>query len=142
MSEGDHGPFVEYPGKAKDSAALRAEIERTCDQWRAAMMSGDMKKVAAFYADDGVILDGDGRRVEGREAIDDYWSMVPPVLDWKLTTHFVDGVEGLIVQRGRSELTMQGSDQEHVSIVEFTHVWRRQQDGSLEIVVDAYWRGD
>jgi len=132
---------ISYPGQAENAADLRAEVEATCERWKAAMSTGDLKKVASFYADNGVILSAKGFRIEGREAIDEYWGGLPEVTSWNLITYFVDGVESLIVQRGRSELTMVTSQGEKTSIVEFTHFWQRQDDGSLKIVVDGYWKG-
>ena len=130
-----------FPNQADNAGELQAEIEAVCEQWRKAMLEeGDMLKVASFYADDGLIVN-ERVYVVGREAIDKYWAGLPDPVEWTLTTHFVDGTSNLIVQRGRSDLTLNMNGEERTSSVEFTHIWKRQKDGTLKIVVDGYWRG-
>ena len=126
-------------GEAKRLAKLQAEVEETCDRWRAAMASGDRKKVASYYADNAVILSSDGVRVEGREAIDQYWKQIPEVLRWDLFTHSVEGVDDFLVQRGQSVILVKTPNREIEFDVQFAHIWRRQADGSLRIIVDSYW---
>ena len=139
---GGMGDPLLYPNQSDNADELRAEIEAVCAEWRKAMLEdGDLLRVASFYADDGLILGAGGTRVEGREAIDEYWSKIPTAVEWTLTTFFVDGSKNLIVQRGRSDLTMNINGAERTSSVEFTHLWQRQKDGTLRIVVDGYWRG-
>lgn len=130
-----------FKNQAENASELQAEIEAICKQWRKAMVEDkDLLKVASFYADNGLIVSENGLYFSGREAIDDYWERVPEPLDWKLTTYFVDGRDTIIIQRGRSDLTVSRDGQKHTSTVEFTHVWQRQEDGSLKLVVDSYWR--
>ncbi len=130
-----------YPNQAENAGELQSEIEAVCEQWRKAMLEeGDMLKVASFYADDGLIVN-ERVYVVGREAIDKYWSGIPKAVDWTLTTYFVDGSSNFIVQRGRSDLKLNVDGVERMSSVEFTHLWKRQKDGTLKIVVDGYWRG-
>lgn len=130
-----------FENQAENADELRAEIEGVCAEWRKAMLEErDLKKVASFYADNGILVTDRGLYVSGREAIDNYWAGVPEAVSWELTTYFVDGRKGLIVQRGRSELVMKINDQERTSTVEFTHLWQRQKDGKLKIVVDGYWQ--
>ena len=130
-----------FENQAENADELRAEIDAVCAEWRKAMLEDhDILKVASFYADNGILVTDRGQYVSGREAIDKYWSRIPIATAWELTTYFVDGRKGLIVQRGRSDLTMKMGDQERTSSVEFTHLWQRQKDGTLKIVVDGYWQ--
>jgi len=130
-----------FTNHTENAEELRAEIEAVCEKWRKAMLEDrDLLKVASFYADNGLIVDANGLYMTGREAIDNYWSDLPSASDWTLTTYFVDGRNGLIVQRGRSDLTLNINGQDQTSSVEFTHLWQRQTDDTLKIVVDGYWR--
>ena len=134
------------PTRVNDTTAqadLRAHIEALNEAMEARFRAGDMLDVAAFYADDGIMLAPDGERVEGRNAIDAYWARTGENytdLDWELTVEHVEGDEGLAYQRGRSTLSRTSVDGERrVSIVEFVLIWQQQDDGSYRILVDAYW---
>ena len=139
----DPGDDRLYLGQSHNAAELRIEIEAVSAKLSNAMLGArDMEAIASFYADDAIMVDDAGTLVKGREAIVQYWSQVPEIIDWVHTTHFVDGSKSLMVQRGRSELTLKVGGGEHVSSVEFTQLWQRQSDGSLKIVVDGYWTAD
>ena len=51
----------------------------------AAYNLGDLQKVADFYADDAQLLAPGGYKVEGRQAVDDYWTKLNPI-HWELTS--------------------------------------------------------
>lgn len=129
-----------FRNQASNHDQLQAEIESICNRWRASMLEDkDMAKVASFYADNAILVDDRGLYVGGRDAIDAYWDRVPVGKAWTITTYFVDGREGLVIQRGRSDLTVDLEAGERTFSVEFLHVWQRQDDGQLKIVVDSYW---
>jgi ketosteroid isomerase-like protein len=120
-------------------ASVRAEIEAQHAVMEAKMRAGDLSGVAAHYADDGLVLGPGGRRVAGREAIDAYWKTFENPRDWELKLLDLEGHDGLYIERGRSKLTSVHEEQLRVSEVEYTLIWRRQPDGTLLIIVDAYW---
>ncbi len=123
------------PAGASRLAEVRARNAAMEERFRA----GDLRGVAAFYADDGVLLAPGGARVEGRAAIDAYWARFTEPVDWRLTVDGLEGGDDLLVQRGTSRLVRRRDGVEHVSEVRFVLVWVRQADGILRIAVDAYW---
>jgi ketosteroid isomerase-like protein len=93
-----------------------------------------------MYADDAVMLGPDNFRVQGRKALDDYWTGIKHPVDWQLEILNLDGKDDLVHQIGRSVLTT-NDDQgnQRVSDVFFAVIWRRQSDSTYKIVVDSYW---
>ncbi len=119
--------------------ALRARIVSLNKAMEARMRANDMAGVAAFYADDGILLGPGGSRVSGREAIDSYWLRFGRGIDWQLEIHSLEGEAGLVFQRGTSRLTYEKEGQRRTSTVEFALTWVLQKSGEYRIAVDAYW---
>lgn len=130
------------PAPAPTHPELRAQIEARNRDLEQAYARGDMKAVAAIYADDALMLSPGGRRWEGRAEIDEYWSRLRDPIEWTLEVREVEGNEGLAVERGRSTLVY-GRPEPHRSVVEFMLVWVREVPGDpstpWRIAVDAYW---
>lgn len=130
------------PPRLEASAAeLRASIEAATDAMAAAARANDLQAVARAYADDAVLLGPDGLRMEGRAAIDAYWmKLAGNVVDWQLDTFEVHGARDVAHQTGRSRLYMRAANgAAQLSEVLFCVIWRRQPNGTWQIVVDAYW---
>lgn len=105
-----------------------------------ALQAGDLLGVAAFYLDDSVLLSPSGTTVSGREAIDSYWARFTRATAWELQILELEGNAELVSQRGRSLLTFREDDgTTRIGDVQFVLIWRRQEDGSWKIAVDAYW---
>ena len=117
--------------------ALRREIESLNRGMEAAFNRGDMKAVAAFYADDGQVIGPNGPAARGRQAIDEYWAGVRQPRSWKLDVLQVDGTREMAWQLGRSTLVA-GPEGSRVSIVDFIAIWKRQPDGTMKITMDFY----
>jgi ketosteroid isomerase-like protein len=120
-------------------AALWREIRAVNDSMEAAFNRGDMRAVAAFYADDSKLAGG-GDVVEGRAAVDAYWGRLGGRGGtWRLEVFEVGGSRDLAYQRGRSHLTLRSADgRERTSVVDFVVVWRRNAEGGLRIWLDLY----
>ena len=104
------------------------------------MRDNDLLKVGSYYWDDAILLGQSGNRRGGsRESIDAYWRRFGTGIDWSLSVDSVEGVDNLIVHRGRSSLTYIRNGERHTSEVEFVLLWQRSEDGVLKIAFDAYW---
>jgi ketosteroid isomerase-like protein len=121
------------------SPDIRVEISALHEAMEEAFRNEDLLGVAAFYADDGLLLGRDGHRVAGRIAIDEYWGRLHGAREWELTLLDVEGEDGIWVERGRSKLSVFRDDELRASEVEFMMVWQRQSDGALLITIDAFW---
>ncbi|MAG32931.1 MAG: hypothetical protein CL908_18800 [Deltaproteobacteria bacterium] len=135
---------IEYPWHDMVAKAERIRVTREVKEQNAAMSAafkrGDMKAVAAFYADNAVLISASGHRVEGREAVDAYWTRITDGHEWKLEVKSVEGRKGMCIQRGKSTLVRKNDDGTlREGIVEFMLVWVRGKDGRLRITMDAYW---
>ena len=114
--------------------ALNAELER---RFRA----GDLLGVADLYADDAVLLGPDGERVEGREAIDAYWSQINGPQDWRLEIREIGGSSANPYELGRSHLTVAPGGEARTSVVDFLVLWKAEGD-SYRVALDLYWPPD
>jgi ketosteroid isomerase-like protein len=136
----------EYPAAAVAPAvrapaqdpALRAEIRAVNDSMAAAFNRGDMLAVARFYTDDARIDGERGELVQGRAAIDAYWTGLRNPKSWKLDVIEVGGPRDHPYQIGRSTLVTSGPSGDRTSVVEFLVIWRRQPNGALRMAVDYY----
>lgn len=146
---------------------ITEEIKLQNTKMEEAFRSGDMKAVASFYADDGVVLSLNGDAVVGREKIDQYWAGIKNPIDWKLDVIEVsqneqdiydnpyyealenkppswraqgyefDDRENLIYQLGRSTLKSEHNGKVNTSVVNFILIWQATDDG-YKILLDTY----
>lgn len=128
------------PPPSPASDALQTEVRMLCRGMEVALRDGDLQRVASFYTDEGILLSPGGKRQGGsRELLEQYWARFDTAVDWSLTTHSIEGVEGLLIQRGRSDISFDNDGMRRVGTVEFVLIWQRQPDGSLKIAADGYW---
>ncbi len=64
--------------------SLTDDIRSVNTAMEEAFNAKDFLKVAAFYADDAVLLSPGGRTTQGREAIDKYWQNIANPVSWEL----------------------------------------------------------
>ena len=57
----------------EQTSGIRATIEGITADFESAFASGDMGKVAEFYAEDGMLLPAGVDFIKGRQAIKAYW---------------------------------------------------------------------
>ncbi len=125
---------------SSEPVGLRADVESAHDGLVASFRAGDLAGVARGYTDDAVMLGPDGYRIQGKEAMEKYWTGLRGGRDWTLEALDVDGDRDLVFELGRSTLVHENHDGQIVtSVVKFVGVWRRQPDGSLKLAVDAWW---
>ena len=121
-----------------DNAALRREIVEANRRMVEAMKRGDLAGVARFYADDAMILFHRGRKIQGRQAVDNYWTSIKGAKDWKLDVIEVGGSRDEAYQIGKSSFTSEVNGKESTYTCDFLVIWKRQKDGALKIYVDIY----
>src|SRR5258705_3530077 len=87
--------------------------------------SNNMQKVASYYLDSATIIGG-GMNVTGRKNIDSYWmSLKDQSANWRLETDKIEDYDQILIQRGRSYLTMGSGGQ---SNVRFVLIWKKTED--------------
>ena len=120
-------------GVPPQDPGLRAEIQAVNDSMVAAFNSGDMLAVARFYTDDARIDGERGELVQGRAAVDKYWTGIRNAKSWKLDVIAVGGHRDNPYQVGRSTLVTTGPNGDRTSIVEFLAIWRRETRGAIRM---------
>jgi ketosteroid isomerase-like protein len=113
--------------------APRAEIERLNREMTSALERGDGLAVAGVYADDARIAGPKHQTIEGREAIDGYWSRIKDA-KWTLEVREVGGSKDDAYEIGVSTLTSTRG----TYTCDFVVIWKRGADGKLRIHLDLY----
>ena len=63
---------------------LTTQIKQLNTQMETAYNSGDLQGVANIYADDAYLIGPRSYQVQGRKAVDDYWTRIKNPIRWKL----------------------------------------------------------
>ena len=130
--------FSLAPGAFAQRRDLRAEIHAVNDSMVAAFNRGDRRPVARFYTNDARTDGEGGIVVQGRDAVDRYWSSISGAKSWKLEVLAVGGHRDSPWQVGRSTLVQGGPNGDRASIVEFLAIWRRDAARRPRLAVDYY----
>jgi ketosteroid isomerase-like protein len=132
-------PVTESP--TIEERAIRRELTAVNEAMAATFNRGDYLGAARFYSDDAQIIGAGNVRVNGRAAIDRYWTSIPAGSTWRLDVLDAGGNRNSIWQLGRSTLVMpsrNGDGTTNTSVVDFLGVWKRQPDGTLKLYIDMY----
>lgn len=126
-----------------DLRALRAIVVEMNRKQIEAFNKGDMLGVARMYSDDATIYfphyqSKQGRKLQGRNAIDKYWLGIEKPKAWKLEIVEVGGTKEVIWEIGNSTLTSEADGKPNTYICDFIVVWKRQKDGTYRIHADIY----
>jgi ketosteroid isomerase-like protein len=132
------GTSIAQTTSSPDASAVRREVESLNRGMEAAVARGDLKGVAAFYAENAVVRSAHRVDAQGRAAVERYFLGIGNAKSWKLDAYGVTAAAGsnLVYETGRSTL-VHGAP-ERTSVVQFLVVWERQRDGALKIVLDYY----
>ena len=118
---------------------LRKTIEALNQAMTDAFKRGDIRGVAQFYADDGMVIGPYGQRFQGRDAIASYWESFTTAKDWHLEMLEFDGDSNIVYQVARSKITHDFDEgDEFTGIVDVVLIWKRQSDNTYRIYVDTY----
>jgi ketosteroid isomerase-like protein len=119
--------------------SVREQIVAANRQMMETFKRGDLIGVARFYADDATIFSHRGRKIQGREAIDRYWTSIKNARDWKLEVIELGGDKETVYQIGKSSLTtIDDGGAERTYVCDFVVIWKRKPDGAYKIHVDIY----
>ena len=117
---------------------LRQTLEAKVLAMAETMVRGDGLGEAQFYADNALLTDLKEFHVEGREAIDQYWTGLPTFSQWQLTVLETGGDADTPHQRLHSLAHIQMEDQEYIDEGYSFVVWKKQPDGDYRIHVNVY----
>ena len=133
------------PGFAAENDAKTAIDEQNA-KFEEAFNAGDAATVASFYAEDAALFPPGAPRVDGRQAIQDFWAgaIESGLGDLDLEAVEVDGTDDMAVEVGALSLTVPAA--EGGGRTEFGGkyivVWQRGQDGTWQLYRDIWNMGD
>lgn len=129
--------FVGVPACQRAAAppALTQEdlvaIEKTTQDFSAAMIAGDMDEVAATYTTDAVLLPPNAPAQEGRNAIQAFFGTFPPVESLELHNVEVQGFGDYAFVRGTYTMTLKPEGMQPIDDEgSYIEIRRKQPDGS------------
>lgn len=117
---------------------IRRHIETLNLEMDACLVRGDLRAYAAFYADDATIIGFDKRKIVGREAVDQFCFEMTGVTEAKAVVLDV-GVSGNFVYQvatASSRWIRDGAEGSY--FCDCIYVWRKEEDGTYRIFLDAY----
>ena len=122
---------------AEESAEALMQTSR---EWSKVAESGDMEKVAAYFADDALMMSPGQQPVRGKQAIRGYLAEASKIpgfkIRWEPLEGKVSGDMGYLIER--THMTMTGPEGTPVTdTMQAVTVWRKAADGSWKNVVDA-----
>jgi uncharacterized protein (TIGR02246 family) len=125
---------------ADNSAADVESLMETSREWSKVAETGDMEKVAAYFADDAVMMSSGQPQVRGKQAIRAYLAEAKKIpgfkIRWEPLEGQVSGDMGYLLER--THMTMNRPDGTPVTdTMQAVTVWRKAPDGTWKNVVDA-----
>jgi len=130
------GACATGPRTTETSAPFAPQIEALSRELEERFRTGNLLGIADLYADDAILISSTAR-IEGREAIDAYWSQITAPVDWRLEIFEIGGSEELAYQLGRSQQVRRRDNAEHTSVVDFLLIWKKDAHGDWKIAVDT-----
>ena len=122
-------------------AKIRRSIVDVETKFTIAFNRGDAAAVAALYTDDATLLPPNSKTLQGRQAIQDFWTggLQMGLKDVTLTTVDVGGSDDTAYSIGKYTLNIQPEGQEGMSDSgKYVVVWKRQADDTWKYHVDIW----
>lgn len=123
--------------------AHRSALMQTSRDWAAAAASGDIERIAAFWADDAVVLPPDEPAVVGKEAIRAFLAQSMKIPGFTITwepesaTISESGDVGYLVEHNRVTFT-DSTGVTHTQFGKAVTIWKRNEKGEWKCVVDTW----
>lgn len=120
------------------------DIEAANKAFADAYNAGDAKGVAAKYTEDAALLPPDGKRVDGQDAIANFWkgAVDGGLKNLTLTTVEVDSREDLAFEVGTFTLDAPGGSGTMTTVAgKYVVVWKKGEDGVWRLHQDIWNSG-
>jgi len=130
-------------GPALLTDADRNTIRAVVANFDKAVMAGDWPAVVSVYAEDGILLPPNAPAVQGRAAMQSFFSGLPKITAFSERVVEIEGQSNLAYVRGTYEMTMMppGAKAPLKDTGKVIAVWRKQSDGS-RLVARVMWNSD
>ena len=117
---------------------VRDHIEKLNQEMDACLMRGDLQGYAAFYSDDATIIGYDKRKIQGREAINQFCLEMTGIMEAKAVVLDVGMSGDFIYQVATSFARWERNGEKGSYFCDCMYVWRKEADGTYRIFLDAY----
>lgn len=106
-------------------------IRSTSEQYVRAMRENDWAEVASFFTADAIRMPPNQPLHQGREAIEQWFSQVVQVSEYKVTLEDIQGAAGFAYVRARYtiKLTPRGMSRSISDTGKAIEIWRKDSDG-------------
>lgn len=117
---------------------VRQYIEKLNQEMDDCLMRGDLQGYANFYADDATIIGFEKRKIQGREAINEFCFAMTGVKEAKAVVLDVWMSGDFICQVATSLAKWERNGEEGSYFCDCMYVWRKEADNTYRIFLDAY----
>ena len=117
---------------------VRDHIEKWNQEMDACLVRGDLQGYAAFYSDEATIIGFEKRKIQGREAINQFCLAMTGVKEAKAVVLDVGMSGDFIYQVATSFARWERNGEEGSYFCDCMYVWRKEADDTYRIFLDAY----
>lgn len=130
-------------GPAPLTDADRNAIRAIVANFDKAVLAADWPAVVSVYAEDGILLPPNAPAVQGRAAMQTFFSGLPKITAFSQRVVEIEGQGNIAYPRGTYEMTMMppGAKAPLKDTGKVIAVWRKQADGSW-LVARVMWNSD
>jgi ketosteroid isomerase-like protein len=122
----------------RTATSVRDDIERLNLEMDACLVRGDLLGYAAFYSDEATIIGFDKRKIQGREAIDQFCLEMTGVIEANAVVLDVGASGDFIYQVATSFARWERNGEAGSYLCDCMYLWRKEADDTYRIVLDAY----
>ena len=120
------------------TANVREHVKKWNQEMDACLMRGDLEGYAAFYSDEATIIGFEKRKIQGREAINQFCFAMTGVREAKAIVLDAWMSGDFICQVATSLAKWERNGEEGSYFCDCMYVWRKEADNTYRIFLDAY----
>ena len=117
---------------------VRHHIEILNQEMDACLLRGDLLGYAAFYSDDATIIGFEKRKIQGREAINQFCFEMTGIKEAKAVVLDVGMSGDFIYQVATSFARWERNGEEGSYFCDCMYLWRKEANNTYRIFLDAY----
>jgi uncharacterized protein (TIGR02246 family) len=119
--------------------AVRQSIAEANIKLSETVRAGDASALANLYTEDARLISPESEIFRGRESVEAYWAggLQSGLKDVALTTVDVMGMDDMVCEVGRADLTIQPEGKDEIKAKgKYLVLWKKSDDGTWKIYLD------